>query len=86
MKRGHIKMSSGEFKAVAIVTSAVKKGTVFTDFLKLDSPVNSITPRVPDPLTLNYRYKIASGKVKKVGESPYKHTFSKMTFKRRDIV
>lgn len=86
MKRGHIKMSSGQFSAVAIVTPAVKKGVVFTDFLKLESPANTITPRVPDPLTLNYRYKVATGKVKRVGESPYKHTFSQMTFKRRDIV
>jgi arsenite oxidase large subunit len=86
MKRGHIKLSSGQFEAVAIVTPAVKKGSVFTDFLKLESPANSITPRVPDPITMNYRFKVASGKVKKIGESPFKHKFNQMTFKRRDIV
>lgn len=86
MKRGHIKLVTGQFTAVAMVTPAIKKGVVFTDFLKMDMPANTITPRVPDPLTLNYRYKIASGKVSKVGESPFKHRFDQMTFKRRDIV
>ena len=86
MKRGHIKLGSGQFTAVAIVTPAIKRGVVYTDFLKLDSPANSITPQVPDPITQNYRFKVASGKVKKIGESPYKHKFSQMTFKRRDIV
>ena len=86
MKRGHIKMSSGQFTAVAIVTPAIKQGVAFTDFLKLDSPANSITPRVPDPLTLNYRYKLAHGKIVRIGESPFKRNFSHMSFKRRDIV
>ena len=86
MKRGHIEISSGQFSAVAIVTPAVKRGTIFTDFLKLDSPANSITPRVPDPISMNYRFKVASGTITRVGESPFKHKFSQMTFKRRDIV
>ena len=86
MKRGHIKISSGQFSAVAIVTPAIKQGVVFTDFLKLESPANSITPRVPDPISLNYRFKIASGKVKRIGESPYKRRFDQMSLKRRDIV
>ena len=86
MKRGHIKMSSGQFSAVAIVTPAIKQGVAFTDFLKLDSPANSITPRVPDPISLNYRYKLATGMIRRVGESPYKHRFDQMSFKRRDIV
>ena len=86
MKRGHIKLVSGQFTAVAIVTPAIKKGVAFTDFLKMDMPANTITPRVPDPLTLNYRFKIASGTVTKVGESPFKRRFDQMTFKRRDIV
>jgi len=86
MKRGHIRLGSGQFGAVAIVTPAIKKGVLYTDFLKLDSPANSITPQVPDPITQNYRFKVASGKVKRIGESPYKHKFSQMTFKRRDIV
>ena len=86
MKRGHIELVSGQFSAVAMVTPAIKKGVLFTDFLKMDAPANSVTPRVPDPITQNYRFKIASGTVKKFGESPYKHKFDQMTFKRRDIV
>ncbi len=86
MKRGHIELVSGQFSAVAMVTPAIKKGVLFTDFLKMDAPANSVTPRVPDPITMNYRFKIASGTVMKFGESPYKHKFDQMTFKRRDIV
>ena len=85
MKRGHIELASGQFSAVAIVTPAVKKGSVFTEFLKMDMPANTITPRVPDPLTLNYRFKVATGRIRKVGESPFKHSYAQMSFKRRDI-
>jgi arsenite oxidase large subunit len=85
-KRGHIRLDSGAFSAVAIVTSAVKKGTTFAEFNKENQPANVITPRVPDPITMNYRFKIASGTVTKIGESHYKHQFAQMTFKRRDIV
>ncbi len=86
MKRGHIKLVSGQFTAMALVTPATKRGVVYTDFLKLDSPANSITPRVPDPLTMNYRYKLATGKVVRLGESPFKHKLSQVSLKRRDIV
>ena len=86
MKRGHIKLVSGQFSAVAIVTPAIKPGVVYTNFLRMDSPANTITPRVVDPLSMNYRFKVASAKVKRIGESPFKHRFSQMSFKRRDIV
>jgi len=86
MKRGHIKLASGQLSAVAIVTPQTKKGVVYTNFLTKNQPVNTITPRVPDPITLNYRFKVATGTVTKVGESPYKHTFAQMSLKRRDLV
>lgn len=86
MKDGNIMMDHGEFTAVAIVTPAVKQGVAFTEFLTMKQASNNITPRVPDPVSQNYRFKIASGKVKKIGESPYKHTFAQMSMKRRDIV
>jgi len=86
MKRKHIKLVSAQFKAVAIVTPAIKKGVAYTNFLDKRNPANSITPRVPDPLTLNYRFKLGTGTIKKVGESPYKKTFAQMSFKRRNIV
>ena len=86
MKRGHIKLASGQFTAVAIVTPQTKKGVVYTNFLAKNQPANTLTPRVPDPITNNYRFKVATGKVHKIGESPYKHTFAQMSFKRRDLV
>jgi arsenite oxidase large subunit len=86
MKAGHIKQDKGEFTAVAIVTPAVKQGVAFTEFLTMQQPGNNIAPRVPDPVSQNYRFKIASGKVERIGESPYKDTFAQMSFKRRDIV
>ena len=85
MKRGHIKLASGQFTAVAIVTPAIKKGVLFTNFLDTRSPTNSVTPMVPDPVSMNYRFKVGSGKVKKIGESPFKHDFAQMSLKRRDI-
>ncbi|MCP4005270.1 MAG: arsenate reductase (azurin) large subunit [bacterium] len=86
MKRNHIKIVTGKFEAVAIITPVVKKGVVFTNFLDKNQPANSITPRVPDPLSMNYRFKLSSGTVKKIGESPYKDTYAQMSLKRRNIV
>ncbi len=85
MKRGHIKVVSAEFEAVAIVTPAVKPGVAYSYFLSKVSPANRIVPRVPDPITMNYNFKLGSGTVRKKGESPYKKTFAQMSFKRRDI-
>ncbi len=86
MKRGHIKIVSGQFSAVAIVTPAIKKGVAFAEALHTDMPANTITPRVPDPITMNYRFKIAHATVTKIGESKHKRDFDQMSFKRRDIV
>ena len=85
MKRGHIDITSGEYSAVAIVTPAIKKGVAFSEFLKTEQPGNTIVPQVPDPITTNARFKIASASITKIGESPYKHSFAQMSFKRRDI-
>ena len=68
-----------------MVTPAIKQGVVYTNHLDKRQPFNSLAPRVPDPLTMNYRYKIATGRVKKIGVSPYKKDLSLMSFKRRDI-
>jgi len=85
-KRGHIKMVDGQFSAVAIVTPAIKKGVAYTNFLEKTQPFNAIVPRVADPMTNNYRFKMATGKVVKIGESPFKKNFAQMSFGRRDIV
>jgi arsenite oxidase large subunit len=86
MKRGNIEITAGEYSAVAMVTPAIKKGVAFSEFLKTEQPGNTIVPQVPDPITTNARFKIASGTITKIGESPYKHSFAQMSFKRRNIV
>jgi arsenite oxidase large subunit len=86
MKRGHIMLASGQFTAVAIVTPAIKKGVAFTNFLQENAPANSIAPRVPDPISQNYRFKIGHGTITRIGESEYKRSFDQMSFARRDIV
>jgi arsenite oxidase large subunit len=86
MKHNHIQLVSGQFEAVAIITPAIKRGVVFTNYLNKSNPANSITPRVPDPLSMNYRFKISSGVVTRIGESPYKNSFAQMSFKRRTII
>ncbi len=86
MEEGHIKLASGSVTAVAMVTPAVKKGVSFMFNLDTKEPANSLAPRVPDPLSDNYRYKLGVGKVEKTGESPYKNSFGQMSFGRRDLV
>lgn len=86
LKQGHIKLAKASISAVAIVTPAVKKGVAYTYFLEPKQPGNSLAARVVDPLTNQYRYKLGVGKIKKTGESPYKHDFRSMSFARRDII
>ncbi len=83
---GHIKHVSAEVKAVAMVMPVPKPGVAFVYFLNPEQPANNLAPRVPDPLTNNYRYKLGVGKIRNIGESPYKHSFDQMTFKSRAIV
>ena len=47
---------------------------------------NAVVSAVPDPMTNNYRYKLGRGVLSKVGESPYKHSFTHMSLKPRNIV
>lgn len=86
LKAGHIKMTRGEFEAVAIVTGAIRRGVAFTYFLDTKNPGNTLAPRVLDPVSQRYRFKLGVGRVKKIGESEYKHEFVRMTFAPRDIV
>ena len=88
-KNGHIRAGSGEMTAVAIVTDAVRPGVVFANFLHPRWPggaANSLVHRVPDPITNRYRFKLGKGIVTRLGESPYKRSFDKMTFKPRTIM
>lgn len=84
-KRGLIRYTKASFQAVAIVTDGVKPGVAFTNFLWPGSPANSIVPRVVDPFTNNYRYKLGKGRVRKIGESPFKRDLSAMSFIPRTL-
>ncbi|MFQ5636857.1 MAG: arsenate reductase (azurin) large subunit [bacterium] len=86
LKKGHIKFVSAKVKAVAMVMDVPKPGTTFMYFLNPQEPANSLTPRVADPISDNYRFKLGVGKIRKTGESPYKNSFEQMTFKSRAIV
>ncbi|MEE9165475.1 MAG: molybdopterin-dependent oxidoreductase [Nitrospinota bacterium] len=86
MKQGHIKLTKGSITGVAIVTPAMRKGVSFTYFQNPHQPANALVPMVPDWVTNRYRFKLGVGKVKKIGESPYKKTFRAFSFVRRDIV
>jgi arsenite oxidase large subunit len=85
-KAGRIGSTTGSFTAVAIVTDAVRRGVVFANFLWPSAPANSVVPRVPDPVTNRYRFKLGKGRITKTGESPYKRNFTAMSFAPRHIV
>lgn len=86
MKDGHIATTVGKFKAVAIVSDEMRPGVASSNFNFPKSPANAVVSAVPDPMTNNYRYKLGRGTLNKVGESPYKHDFSRMSLKPRPIV
>ena len=76
-------------EAVAMVTDAVRPGVVFAAFLWPRWPraaANSLVYRVPDPITNRYRFKLGKGKLRKTGESPYKRSLERMSFKPRTII
>jgi len=85
VKAGAIRTTEASFTAVAIVTDAVRRGVTFANFIWPGSPANSVVPRVPDPVTNRYRFKLGKGRITKVGESPYKRAFMAMSFAPRPI-
>jgi len=84
-QNGHIRIGKGEIEAIAMVTPAVPAGVLFTYFLFPPNPFNALSHRVADPITNNYRYKLAKATVARVGESPYKKDRRFLTFQRRDF-
>ena len=86
-KNGYIEMDSSSFEAVAMVTDAVKKGVLFTYFNlpSAKGATNSLAGRVLDPVSQRPRYKLARGEIKKIGESEYKKSLTKMSFKPRTV-
>ncbi|MCP4908500.1 MAG: arsenate reductase (azurin) large subunit [bacterium] len=84
VKNGHIEFKSASVELVAMVTDTVRKGATFS--ICLMNPkrsVNALSPSVTDPMSGNYRFKLGVGKVRKIGESPYKEDFAQMTFTDR---
>ncbi len=83
--KGLIRRGRGYCEGVAVVTDAVLPGLLYTNALDTRSPANSLVHRVPDPITNAYRFKLGKGRVRKLGESPYKHTFEAMSFAPRTL-
>ena len=86
LKNGHIKVTEGQFVAVAIVSDEIREGVAMANFNYPGAPANSVCHAVPDPITNNYRYKLGRGVLTKVSESVYKHSFTTMSLKPRPIM
>ena len=85
MKNGHIELTEAAITAVAMVTPAIKKGVVYMDFLHMAQPANALAGRVVDWISGNYNFKMGVAKVRRLGDSPYKHNMRTMSFAPRDI-
>jgi len=86
MKNGNVEFSKAAVTGVAMVTRHIKKGMMYMDFLHTSQPANSLEGRIVDWISGNYNYKMGVANIKKIGESPYKHTFRSMSFAPRDII
>ena len=85
LRRGHIELTRAAITAVAIVTPAIKQGVGFMDFLHTSQPANALSGRVVDWVSGNYNYKMGVGRIRRLGESPFKRSHRSMSFARRDI-
>ena len=85
MKAGNVELTKAAVTGVAMVTRHIKKGIIFMDFLHTAQPANALQGRVVDWISGNYNFKMGVAKLKKIGESPYKHSFRSMSFAPRDI-
>lgn len=85
-KKGHIVLEKGAFEAVALVSTVVKQGVLYSDALNTEQPSNAVQARVVDNISGNYNYKLGSAKIKKIGESEFKNEFKHMSFVPRNIV
>jgi len=54
--------------------------------LNTEQPSNAVQARVVDNISGNYNYKLGSARIKKIGESEFKHEFKHMSFVPRNIV
>jgi len=85
-KRGHIELNKAAVTAVAIVTPVVKKGMLYANMLDMRQPSNALGVRIVDNISGNYNFKMGVARVKKIGESKYKHEFRSMSFAPRNVV
>ena len=83
LKNGHITFKKASVKLVAVVTDSVRAGTTFSICVQPRQTINVLSPSVTDPMSGNYRFKLGVGRVRKVGESPFKNDFSQMSFTNR---
>jgi arsenite oxidase large subunit len=86
LESGNLKITTGQFVAVAIVSDEMRPGVAKAMFNYPGSMANSVCHAVPDPVTGNYRYKLGRGVLRRIGESAYKHNFREMSLKPRPIV
>ncbi|MFQ5534435.1 MAG: arsenate reductase (azurin) large subunit [Sphingomonadales bacterium] len=86
MKRGNVELSKAAVTGVAVVARHIKKGVLYMDFLHPAQPANALEGRIVDWISGNYNFKMGVARIKKIGESPYKHTFRTMSFAPRDII
>jgi arsenite oxidase large subunit len=85
LENGHIRTTTGQFVAVAIVSDEMRPGVAKAAFNYPGSMANAVCHAVPDPVTGNYRYKLGRGVLRRVGESAYKRNFLEMSLKPRPI-
>ena len=75
------------FSGVAYVTDQVPPGVTCSYFIfkqeQLATAANSVTSGQADPINNRYRFKLGKGRLRRVGESPLKHT---MSFVPRNLV
>ncbi len=85
LEQGHIELGRAAVTAVTMVTPAIKRGVLFSNFLNLWQPTNSLQGAVVDAVTGNYHYKLGIAQVRKLGESPYKHSLRSLSFVPRNL-
>ncbi|MCP3971913.1 MAG: arsenate reductase (azurin) large subunit [Rhodobacteraceae bacterium] len=86
MRNDNVELSKAAVTGVAMVTRHIKKGIIYMDFLHTSQPANALEGRIVDWISGNYNYKIGVARLKKIGESPHKHSFRSMSFAPRDII
>jgi len=86
LRDGHIVTTVGRFTVVALVSDEMRPGVAMANFNFPGAMANAVVSAVPDPVTNNYRYKLGRGTLRKVGESPYKRSYTRMSLKPRPVI